>query len=104
MKFIFPQNYNFKSKILGFIDYSTAIIDVLWCILIFGLINVFNFSINFNIFLFVILTFPVLLFSIVGFNGESIINVSYYLIKYIVKPKVLLYKKQFTFSKKDDII
>ena len=24
MKFIFPQNYNFKNKLLGIIDYSTA--------------------------------------------------------------------------------
>ena len=104
MKFIFPQNYNFKSKILGFIDYSTAILDVIWCILVFGLINIFNIGINFKLFIFVIFTFPVLIFSIVGFNGESIINVSYYLIKYVLNPKVLLYKKEFTFSKKNDII
>ena len=23
MKFIFPQNYNFKNKLFGFLDYST---------------------------------------------------------------------------------
>ena len=33
MKFIFPQNYDFSSKLFGFIDYSTAIMDLL----IFGL-------------------------------------------------------------------
>ncbi|MBR3163199.1 MAG: hypothetical protein IKF17_03785 [Clostridia bacterium] len=93
MKFVFPQNYNFKSKILGFIDYSTAIVDVIWAILLFGLLKIFKISINFKICIFVIMFFPVLLFSIVGFNGENIINVCCYLTKYIIKPKVLLYKK-----------
>lgn len=104
MKFIFPQNYDFKNKILGFIDYTTAIIDAIWCVLIFVLMNLFNFSINLKIFIFIVFTFPVALFSIVGFNGENIINVCYYLLKYMIKPKVLLYKKQFTFDKKNDII
>ena len=93
MKFIFPQNYNFKSKIFGLIDYSTAIIDVVWGILIFGLLNILPFSLNVKIFIFMSLFFPALLFSIVGFNGENIINVCSYLLKYMIKSKVLLYKK-----------
>ena len=28
MKFIIPQNYNFKSKIFGIIDYSTAFLNI----------------------------------------------------------------------------
>ena len=93
LKFIFPQNYNFKSKLLGIIDYSTAIMNCIWAILIFGILNIFPLNLQIKIFIFVILCFPVLLFSIVGFNGENIIYVLNYLIKYIVKPKVLLYKK-----------
>ena len=41
MKFIFPQNYNFNSKILGLFDYSAAILDLIWGALIFGLVNLF---------------------------------------------------------------
>lgn len=93
LKFIFPQNYNFKSKILGFIDYSTAIIDIIWGILIFGLLNILPVNFSFKIFVFVVLVFPVLLISIVGFNSENIVSVCSYIFKYIVKPKVLLYKK-----------
>lgn len=93
MKFIIPQNYTFKNKILGFIDYSTAIANTIWGILIFGLLNIIPGNINIKIFLFIILCFPVFIFSIVGFNGENIMNVCYYIVKYIVKPKVLLYKK-----------
>lgn len=93
LKFIFPQNYNFKSKIFGLIDYGTAIINVVWGILIFGLLRILPFNLNFKIFIFMSLFFPILLFSIVGFNGENIINVCSYLFKYLLKPKVLLYKK-----------
>ena len=57
MKFIFPQNYNFKSKILGWIDYSTAILDVIWGIMIFGIVNLFKISITIKIFIFVIFFF-----------------------------------------------
>ncbi len=93
LKFIFPQNYNFRSKIFGFIEYSAAILDAIWGVLIFGFLNILPANLNFKIFVFVILFFPVLLFSIVGFNGENIISVCSYLFKYITKPKVLLYKK-----------
>ena len=30
MKFIFPQNYDFKNKLFGFIDYSTVIFNLIW--------------------------------------------------------------------------
>ena len=39
MKFIFPQNYDFKNKLFGIIDYSTAFVNLLWYSLIFLLIN-----------------------------------------------------------------
>ena len=35
MKFIFPQNYSFKNKFLGIIDYSTLIINLIFYIFIF---------------------------------------------------------------------
>lgn len=93
MKFIFPQNYNFKSKLFGIIDYSSAVIVVIFGVIILGVINLFFSNLNIKIFLFVTLFFPVLIFSIVGFNGENIICVFNYLVKYAIKPKVLLYKK-----------
>ena len=30
MKFIFPQNYKFTTKVLGIIDYQTAILNLIW--------------------------------------------------------------------------
>ena len=94
MKFIFPQNYNFKTKILGMIDYSTAILIVVWSVIIFLIINILFKSLNIKIFLCVSLIFPVIIISIVGINGENIIYVSTYIIKYILKQKIYLYNKK----------
>lgn len=93
MKFIFPQNYNFNSKLFGFIDYSTAIFNVLWFALIFLIVNLLFSSLNVKIFIFITLSFPVLLFSIIGFNHENILYVIFYIAKYLKRPKVYLYKK-----------
>lgn len=92
MKFIFPQNYNFRSKFLGFIDYSTAILNVFWATFVFCILNILISYLNLKIFLFIIFSMPVLIFSIVGFNHENILYVLFYILKYINSPKVYLYK------------
>lgn len=95
MKFIIPQNYNFKNKIFGIIDYSTALFNIVWYLFVFFIINfIFN-DWNIKIFLLISLCFPITLFSILGFNGEPIIYVIKYVFKYIFRPKLYLYKKVF---------
>ena len=93
MKFIIPQNYNFKNKILGIIDYSTAFLNIFWYIIIFILLNILVKDLNIKIFLLISLCFPITLFSIVGFNGEPIVYVLKYVIKFMIRPKLYLYKK-----------
>lgn len=93
MKFIIPQNYNFKNKILGILDYSTVIFNIIWYFFNFFILNLFFKNWNVKIFLLISLCFPITLFSIVGFNGEQIIYVFYYIIKFIIKPKIYLYRK-----------
>lgn len=94
MKFIFPQNYNFKPKLFGVIEYSTIFLNLFWDIFVFIFIQLFP-NLNIKIFLFFILCFPLFLFSITGFNGESIIYVFYYIFKFLLKEKLLLYEKLF---------
>ena len=84
MKFIFPQNYNFKNKILGIIDYSTAFLNLVWDILVFVISNIFFSDWTLKIFILIIFCFPLLLFSFVVFS---------YLISFFTKPKLYLYKK-----------
>lgn len=88
MKFIFPQNYDFKNKILGIIDYSTALANVIWYVFVFLIVNFFCSSLELKIFLFIFLCFPFFLISVTGFNGENVIYVLKYFLKFSFKPKI----------------
>ena len=93
MKFIFPQNYNFKNKLFGFIDYTTVIVNVIWYVIVLVLLNLFIPSLEVKIFLFIILAFPLLLFSFSGINGENILFVGSYIFKFLFIQKLYFYKK-----------
>lgn len=93
MKFIFPQNYNFKNKLFGIIDYSTIFVNFLWDLLILILVNLFFSNLNIKIFLFIFFCFPILLFSISGFNGENFLYVFSYMIRFLFRQKIYLFKK-----------
>ena len=93
MKFIFPQNYNFKNKILGIIDYTTLIFNIIWIALIDFLLNIIFNNLNIKIFFTIIFCFPIIILSLIGFNGENILYVFSYMIKYIFKQKLYLYNK-----------
>ena len=93
MTFIFPKNYTFKSKLLGLFDYSTAIFNLLFFILVFILSNLIFSNIKIKIFIIISLYFPVFLFSIVGFNHENILYILMCIIKFIFKRKFYLYNK-----------
>ena len=92
MKYIFPTNYNFKNKILGVLDYPTAIFNVIYFLIVFAIFNTIFNSMNLKIIFIVVFYFPILLFSIIGFNHENILYSLYYIIKYFLKPKIYLYK------------
>ena len=94
MKFIFPQNYNFNPKILGIVDYSAAFLDLAWGGFAFLILNLLFNSISTKIFLEIVLVFPVVIFSIVGVQGENLIYFLTYIIKYYLKQKVYLYNKE----------
>lgn len=67
MKFIFPQNYHFRNKILGIIDYQTAFVNLIWYIIVFIFINLFFNSINLKVIIFISLCFPLLLLVFLDF-------------------------------------
>ncbi len=93
MKFIFPQNYNFKNKFLGVIDYTTAFVNLIWDIIVFTISNLLFSNWALKIFILVIFCFPLLLFSFAGFNGENIIYVFSYFLRFLLRQKLFLYKK-----------
>lgn len=93
MKFIFPQNYNFKNKFLGFIDYSTLFFNLFLNIIIFGILHLIKITIIYKIAIQITFCFPIFLFSILGFTNENIVNAMIYFTKYLIKPKLYLYIK-----------
>lgn len=93
MKFIIPQNYDFKNKLFGIINYSTLVFNIIWFILIFSILELFFQSWNIKVFLLISLTFPIILISIIGLNGESFVNMILYVIRYLIFPKLYLFKK-----------
>lgn len=92
MKFIFPRNYKYKNKLLGLIDYSTAIINLIFYIIIYFFINLIFKQIKIKIFLFVLICFPCFLISIVNKENENIFAIIKYLFKFLKSKKIYLYK------------
>lgn len=92
MKFIFPQNYNFNYKLFGFIDYTTIFLNIFFGLIIYLISNIFN-NLYLKLCFFIILFFPFLLVSIIGFNNEKIIYIIKYIYLYIKSPKYYIYKK-----------
>lgn len=94
MKFIIPQNYKFKNKIFGIVDYPTALLNTVWNIVLYFILKNFTIALSTKIFIFSTLSFPILLLTIVGFNNESPLYTIKYLIQYIKRPKIYLFQKQ----------
>lgn len=95
MKFIFPKNYQFKNKIFGTIDYTTAFVNIIWYVIVLIFVNLIFDSIDIKVFVFIALCFPLLLISFSGFNGENIITVLSYLFKFIIKQKLYFFSKKY---------
>ena len=95
MKFIFPQNYHFKNKILGIIDYTTAFVNVIWYVIVLIFVNLIFDSIDTKVFVFISLCFPLLLLSFSGFNGENIVVLIRYLFKFIFRQKLYFDSKKY---------
>ena len=92
MKFVFPKNYNFKNKILGIIDYPTAIFNVIIFFIVFSICSLIFKDTSVRIISIILFYFPLLLFSIFGFQNESVLYTIFYIIKYLLSQKLYLYK------------
>ena len=91
MNFIFPKNYSFRPKLLGLLDYTTAIFLVIWGAFLFCILNLIFTQTSIKIFLFITLFFPFFLFCFLGFNHENVLYVLFYIFKFIKSQKIYLY-------------
>lgn len=90
--YIFPKNYNFKNKIGGVIDYPTAIFNLLFIFLLYKSISIFKLTLTSKLIFISIFYTPIFLVSIFNHNDDNIICIAYYVIKFLVRPKLYLYK------------
>ena len=93
MHFIFPKNYNFRGKLLGLIDYWSAIINLIWSVFVFFVLYIMPIPFTTKLFVFVLLCFPLILIGILNFNNETIIYIFSYVFKYLKNQKLYLYNK-----------
>ena len=93
MLFVFPKNYNFKPKLFGLIEYTTAIFDIITAIIIYYFINLFISDISIKIVVFISVFLPIMLTSVVGINKESFVSISKYLVKFLINQNIYLYYK-----------
>lgn len=93
MKFIFPRNYNYQNKLLGVIDYNTAIFNIIFFLSTYLILSLFIYNIYYKIFIFIIICLPLLLFSIIGFNNENFLYVLKYLLHFLFSNKIYIFKK-----------
>ena len=102
MHFIIPKNYKYKNKIFGIIDYPTALINIIWNVIIYFILKNINTPISLKAFIFSTLSFPILLSTMLGFNNESPIYTIKYMISFFIRPKVYLFKKVYSNSSADE--
>ena len=94
MKFIFLQNYNFKNKLFGIIDYTNLFLNIKWNFYIYFIIKFLFNNITIKIFVFIVFSLPFLLFSIFGFKQENILSIFLYIFKYYRNHRLYLYSKK----------
>lgn len=93
MHFIFPQNYDFKNKLFGVVDYFTVLINIIYYLFVFSILSIFFKNINIKVFLFIVLCFPIFILSVVSSQKESLINTIIYFLKFIFNKKIYLFNK-----------
>ena len=94
MKFIFPQNYNFRMKLFGFIDYTVAIFNIILWLILYFLTNLLIHNLYLKIIVFLSICFPVLILSISGLNHENFFYVFRYIYRFLKNSRLYLYIKE----------
>lgn len=91
MHFVVPQNYNLGNKLFGFLDYSTCLFLVFFSIIIFAFLSLFPIEFIYKLAIFLILFFPLFILSVTGFYRENLVDVLFYMFKYLFSQKIYLY-------------
>ena len=81
MKFIIPKNYNYHLKILGVIDYPTAIFNLIILALLWIILSPLFSNMLRKTAVVIILYLPILLITLVESQNESPVYQIYYILR-----------------------
>ena len=91
--YIFPENYNKKEKCLGIIEYKLLVIITIICMIVFYTLKYVSLNMKLKVCLFIVLAgFPIIIISI-GINGENMVDFIKYIFKFLIKPRIYVYRK-----------
>lgn len=93
IEYVIPKNYDIRPKILGIIEQEALILFLIVNILFFMIINNLINNIFIVLELMIIIALPQAIILVNGINGENIVYVIRYMVRYIFKKKVYLYEK-----------
>lgn len=91
--YFFPQNYNKKEKFLGVFDYRAIFIIGILGSCAFYLLKAIEINIKIKVCIFLIFTLFPAIFMFVGINGENMMDIMKYAIKFFIKERVYVYRK-----------
>ena len=93
IEFVFPMNYKEKEKFLGFIDYRTLSVLGGIGVILFLILRTIKMTlvIKISIFVSIILFFAIII--LIGVNGENMLDFMYFSIKFLIRPRVYVYRK-----------
>lgn len=91
--YYFPENYNKKEKFLGIVDYRLVIVIGIIGIIVFYTLKYIELGIKIKVSLFIVLTGLPAIIILIGVNGENMIDFFKYILKFLIRPKVYVYRK-----------
>ena len=86
--------FNRKNKWMGIIDYKSLLVLVIYMFIIFSAIRVLNLSLKLSMYLFLFFTVPIISAVIINVNNEVAIDVILIIIKFYIKKKIFINKKE----------
>ena len=95
MTFIVPKNYNFSFKLFGMFSYISIIINIIYGFLVYFFLSIIFNSLSIKIYAFIIFFLPIFLLTIFNNSNENLLYVLYYLFRYLIRPKLFFYNKNF---------
>ncbi|MDF2865921.1 MAG: hypothetical protein K0R72_739 [Clostridia bacterium] len=82
------MNYKRNNKWLGIIDYKSLSFLIFYLVLIWNVVDFFEITLEYKIYIFVCLSIPVIVLLCININSESAIDVMITIIRFMLKNKI----------------